>query len=358
MIKNRKDGEILLKYKDQFTNKRNDNVLISPKKPLYEVTKTDSRDSEQLVSVYDKKETGLQERSILFDDESSKGSFNEIYIEGAHIFYGDFFIHRTRVIEAEVLSPIVQMYFLLSGNNVVTYPGNKVMSQIKYNENNIFLRSYSKGKYHLEGNKLQNFGIQLSEKFFSRLINGNCAQLDKIAEGVEKGKEYVQLSERHLLITPQMKAVIHDIKNNPRTGFMKRLYVESKIIELFMLQVELAGNSNYNKKTNFKKEDIDRLFEAKIFIENNILSEFTLLELCRKIGLNDFKLKKGFKELFGKTVFSYLNELKMDYAKQLLLDREKTIAEISVILGYSQPHHFSAAFKKRFGYSPVILKRA
>jgi AraC-like DNA-binding protein len=74
------------------------------------------------------------------------------------------------------------------------------------------------------------------------------------------------------------------------------------------------------------------------------------------IGLNDFKLKKGFKELFGTTVFSYLNELKMDYAKRLILDEKKTIYEVAMTLGYSEPHHFYAAFKRRFGYSPGELK--
>ncbi|MEO8398573.1 MAG: AraC family transcriptional regulator [Ignavibacteriaceae bacterium] len=71
-----------------------------------------------------------------------------------------------------------------------------------------------------------------------------------------------------------------------------------------------------------------------------MIKEFTLLDLSRKVGLNDFKLKKGFRELLGTTVFSYLNELKMDYAKQLLLDKKKTIYETSMVMGFSEPHHF------------------
>jgi AraC-like DNA-binding protein len=153
-----------------------------------------------------------------------------------------------------------------------------------------------------------------------------------------------------------MKAILHDMKNNKRSGYMKRLYLESKIIELFMLQVEQAENVNNGKVHKFKKEDLDKIYDAKLFIEQNMLKEFTLLDLSRMVGLNDFKLKKGFKELFGSTVFSYLSELKMDYAKRLLLDEKKPIYETAMILGYSEPHHFSAAFKRRFGYSPGELK--
>ena len=123
-----------------------------------------------------------------------------------------------------------------------------------------------------------------------------------------------------------MKAVIYDIINCNRSGYMKRLFLESKIIELFMLQVEQAENSNHNNSTSFKNDDIDKLNDAKLFIENNMLEEFSLLDISRNIGINEFKLKKGFKELFGTTVFNYLNELKMKYAKRLLLDeKEKCI---------------------------------
>lgn len=121
-------------------------------------------------------------------------------------------------------------------------------------------------------------------------------------------------------------------------------------------RIEQAENSNNGTAQKFKKEDIEKLYDAKNYIELNMLEECTLLELSRKIGLNDFKLKMGFKELFGTTVFGYLNELKMSYAKRLLLDEKKTISETSIILGYSVPHHFSAAFKRRFGYTPSVLK--
>jgi len=72
---------------------------------------------------------------------------------------------------------------------------------------------------------------------------------------------------------------------------------------------------------------------------------------------NEFTLKKGFKEVFGTTVFGFWNELKMQESKNLLLEHKLTVAEVSEKIGYKNPQHFSTAFKQYFGISPSRLKR-
>jgi AraC-like DNA-binding protein len=68
--------------------------------------------------------------------------------------------------------------------------------------------------------------------------------------------------------------------------------------------------------------------------------------------INEFKLKKGFKEIFGNTVFGYLVDLKMEYAKEKLVQKKVSISEISDEIGFQHPQHFSQAFKKKYGYFP------
>jgi len=334
---------------------RNDYPLIL-RTTNHEEVKLRTKGKETIEITHNNYENGLMERGFRFNDQISTGTFNEIYIDGAHIFYNSLSSNKTRVVNAEITNPVMQMYFLLEGSNCISNKSNKVLRSISRNQHNVFFRQSFKGEYHLEGKRFQNFGIQLSEKFFNRLIDVNSKSLNNIFEGIQKKEEFISIADQNLYITPEIKTILLDIQNNKRTGFMKGLFLESKIIELFMLQVEQAESANNGKIHKFRKEDINRLYDAKLFIEQNILTEFTLLDLSRLVGLNDFKLKKGFKELFGTTVFSYLNELKMDYAKRLILDEKKPVYEVSMILGYSEPHHFSAAFKRRFGYSPSELK--
>lgn len=103
--------------------------------------------------------------------------------------------------------------------------------------------------------------------------------------------------------------------------------------------------------------DLQRLQDVKEFLcKQYLLADLSLGMLCRKFGLNEFKLKKGFKQLFGCTVFSYVQELRMKTARQLLVTGKMNVSEIADHLGYSSPNHFSAAFRKMYGYPPTTLR--
>ncbi|ULT23854.1 helix-turn-helix transcriptional regulator [Sphingobacterium sp. E70] len=86
-------------------------------------------------------------------------------------------------------------------------------------------------------------------------------------------------------------------------------------------------------------------------------SNNTLVNLAHLVGTNEFTLKKGFKELFGTTVFGFWNDAKMEHAKKLILDKNMTIGEVSDAIGYKNQRHFSDAFRRKFGFPPSKLKR-
>ena len=89
---------------------------------------------------------------------------------------------------------------------------------------------------------------------------------------------------------------------------------------------------------------------------NHMETPPSLLELSKIVGVNEYKLKRGFKEMFGDTVFGYLSGARLEIAKNDLLKSKKSVSEISSELGYSAVQHFSNAFKKKFGFSPAKLK--
>ena len=82
----------------------------------------------------------------------------------------------------------------------------------------------------------------------------------------------------------------------------------------------------------------------------------SLQSLSRAFCLNEFKLKKGFKELFGDTVFGYIHSLRMQHARSLILDEKMNINKVAGKVGYKNANHFSTAFKKQFGIAPSLIK--
>jgi AraC-like DNA-binding protein len=76
------------------------------------------------------------------------------------------------------------------------------------------------------------------------------------------------------------------------------------------------------------------------------------MELARIVGINDCKLKAGFRQVFGTTVFGYLHDCRMERSRQLLEAGEMSVTEAARAVGFVSRGHFAAAFKRRFGVNP------
>ncbi len=108
----------------------------------------------------------------------------------------------------------------------------------------------------------------------------------------------------------------------------------------------------HERRTDFNKGDAEKLHLVRGYLHQHFLEELSLAQLCRVAALNEFKLKKGFKQLFGTTVFGYVKTLQMEYACRLLKEERKQVEEVAYTLGYEHAHHFSTAFKKFYGSNP------
>lgn len=212
------------------------------------------------------------------------------------------------------------------------------------------------GHYDIRGIDTDSFCVEMETSYLSRLLVTDVECLKRFWDKVFR-QQSIEISSIPMEITPQQRQVITDIRRCHYSGHMKDLYLESKVIELFLLQAEQADKLAGNKAITLSPSDQERLYAARDYIKAHMFEPLTLLQVARHCGLNDFKLKKGFKELFGNTVFGYLNELKMEYGRQVLLESTCTVYEVAYMLGYYDPYNFSKAFKKYFGYLPGKLKR-
>ncbi|MRG47823.1 helix-turn-helix domain-containing protein [Chitinophaga sp. SYP-B3965] len=123
------------------------------------------------------------------------------------------------------------------------------------------------------------------------------------------------------------------------------------------LQALLHFNVKAIPARSIHPADAKRLQQVKSFLQEHYLDPVLSLGLlCRRFGLNEFKLKRGFKQLFGYTVFGYVQEMRMKTARQILAEGRMNVNEVADHLGYSSPNHFSTAFKKMYGIPPAKLK--
>ncbi|MBW4553081.1 MAG: AraC family transcriptional regulator [Aphanocapsa sp. GSE-SYN-MK-11-07L] len=154
-------------------------------------------------------------------------------------------------------------------------------------------------------------------------------------------------------ITPLMKLVLEQLIHCPFQGFTKRIYLESKCLELIALKLaQMASPEQSPSSSCLKPEDIERIYYAQAVLQQNYTDPPSLLDLARQVRLNDRKLKQGFREVFGTTVFGYLHDYRMKQAQQLLATKRMNINEIGRAVGYASRSAFYTAFKKKFGINP------
>lgn len=157
-------------------------------------------------------------------------------------------------------------------------------------------------------------------------------------------------------ITPKMQIALQQILNCPYQGAIAQMYLESKVWELMALQLaQIIEDKERQSKHFLKKSDRDRLDLAQNILRDRFDNPPSLSNLAQEIGLNECALKRGFRQLFGTTVFGYLYQQRMEYAKQLLQQRELNVSQVAKKVGYSSQSRFATAFRKKFGVNPKVF---
>jgi AraC-like DNA-binding protein len=199
-----------------------------------------------------------------------------------------------------------------------------------------------------------NFDIDF---FKSIMQSAEDKQIDIICNSMERKEVFIP-SHEHLLMQPRMLEILNAIKSSKFNGLTRMLYLEAKALELFSLQLEQFSKWSTSGKNDISQADKEKLKAVHAFIESNYLLPLSLAKISAAYGLNEFKLKKGYKALFHITVFGHIHNLRMLKAKQLLEEGKMNISEVSDFIGYSNIPAFSTAFKKNFGYPPSMYSKS
>ncbi len=154
-------------------------------------------------------------------------------------------------------------------------------------------------------------------------------------------------------MTPDMQNAVYKILTTPYKGTTRQMFLKSQVNELLSHFFAFLAS---DKKENITNEDRDKLFMVKEIMENNISNPPSLSELSQIIGLNNTKLKKNFKALFGVPVFKFLQEERLNKAYEMLSTGTKNVQEVAWYVGYDSLSSFSNAFQTKFGVRPNEIK--
>ena len=129
-----------------------------------------------------------------------------------------------------------------------------------------------------------------------------------------------------------MQVCLHQILNCPYQGATKIIYLESKALELIAMRLQEVfseDESQHSVSKVIRANDIERIYHAKEILRCNFENPPSLPELARKVGLNQRKLKQGFRACFGTTAFGYLHDYRMEQARLLLTDTQMGVTQVA-----------------------------
>ena len=243
----------------------------------------------------------------------------------------------------------IQFHFCISGS--ITFNYNKGAYNLKLDEGK-FLTLYNPEK-HLtidasaaKNSKVISVLIPIVE--FHKLFSSSSSDIPFFENKSLNQKHY---SEN--LISNSILIVLNQIIKNDMDNSTRSLLYKAKIYELFSLIFKKTKEIDLDQCPFLKNdENLKKIAKAKDVILKDIKNPPSLIELSKTIDLSLKNLKKGFKEIYGKPVFKYLFDFKMEKAKQLLSNGNLNVNEVSYDLGYSSSSHFIAAFKKKYGITP------
>ncbi len=252
--------------------------------------------------------------------------------------------------------PVIAVAFYGSGN---------VHLNVKYNDK---LQEYD----YTKGLALSFYGdeqvvfehLVSSEKPLECVVIATAARnLDNLPE--QEGELFAELLEQlvhpkdhyvagpRFTMSPEMQSIVDQIFHTKYEGKAKMMFFRSQITSLL---AHFFGQLSINAYEKLPTGDLERLEKARDILIANLNSPPSLSELSKEIGLNTFKLKKNFKEVFGVPVFKYLQNERLNTAHELIRTGEKSIQEAAWEVGYDSLSSFSNAFAGKFGFRPSEIK--
>jgi AraC family transcriptional activator of pyochelin receptor len=201
--------------------------------------------------------------------------------------------------------------------------------------------------------KVRTVHLAMNRDYYTNLLNTFQIPTTDLQKNVQREEPF---NSGPLRAGTAMKNIFVDLFSTSLTGTIKELYVESKVMEIVALQVSEKLPADKNLQA-VRRQDRDTFHDLKTYLDGSLTEAHSLKSLSTQFGLNEFKLKKGFRELFGTSVFDYLLDQRLALGKSLLQDGGLRINEVAARIGYKNANHFSTAFKHKFGLTPKEVKK-
>lgn len=280
----------------------------------------------------------------------AKGFFDEVHIED------DFLVlsykneqKQNTEIKRLISQDYIQFHFAVKGFCSFLFNDGNYVFDLK-EENALLLYNPERNlPIHIKASAQSWIvSILISIKKFHGLFSNEAGYISFLSEENRNKKYYKDRS-----ISPTMFIVLNQIMNYNLNNSVKMIYFKAKAYELLSLYFNRSEDADIEQCPFLVDEsNVAKIRQAKEIVIARMAEPPTLQEIADEIGLSLKKLKEGFKQIYGDSVFSFLLDYKLEVARKLLDSGHFNVNEVGLKVGYSTASHFITAFKKKYGVTP------
>lgn len=247
------------------------------------------------------------------------------------------------------------LHFIVNGQTTFSQGNHVSAATITGDKCNLMLMqpNYTQQVISLKGDlTMASIYIPL-HRFLLLLENSIESMPEKFKKAIHKNV----CSCNHFHWTPKAYYIIHQLLTNQPDKATLALYHENILLELLTLLLE-AENCEYYNSITISAADKRKIYMVKDLLMTDISRNFSLEFLAKAVGTNEFTLKKGFKEIYGKPVYQFIIQKRMEKAIRLLSTTRLPVMEIAMVTGYEDASAFTRTFKKIFGHLPIEFRKS
>jgi AraC-like DNA-binding protein len=296
---------------------------------------------------------GVAERRIAVDHELLSVRSALTILDGITIVHGASTARRDLVLHVREHVPALAVHITLQGTARLRGGGCAAGETVRAGES-LVLSGHETHEVGMSAG-VANAGLRLNftRDYLDRLAQ-RCPELATGELGRMLSGQLATTRRIEPMAPEALADLFGDLRHAERYGSLRRLFLESTALSLL---VRALSRRSLQPAPSLGARARDRMLEARERLLASMGAPPTLPALARSLGTNEFRLKRDFKLMFGEPVHAFLLRRRLEHARVLLRDRDRSVKEIATEVGYAHASHFSTAFRKRFGVPPTAVRR-
>lgn len=201
--------------------------------------------------------------------------------------------------------------------------------------------------------------LEITRKEFQKKIKCNLVTMDENLQNLFNDIEAKKTFYHDGFYSLKLADLFREMQSFEGKDFLRKLFLEGKAYQMLTKQIlqyedDLADVKN---RSILRRSEVSQIEKAAQFIKEQIHKLDTVETLALEVGLNANKLQEGFQNLYGLTVNRYIQKIRLDLIKDLILNTDYNISEITDLAGLSSKSYLSKIFKEEYGTSPSEYRK-